>query len=161
MVSPAANLGKRERVLDSPRWTHVALPSSDLDASVAWYRRYTPLVVLDRRDDADGETVWLSHDRQVENPFVLVLVMLHANRGQRQPQLGPFAHLGIEVPERDDVERIAAMARDDHCLAWEPTDLPPPVGYVCAVNDPDGNVVEISYDQRVFDTVQEVWGDGS
>ena len=42
----------------------------------------------------------------------------------------------------------------------ETHDLPPPVGYVCAVTDPDGNVVEISHDQGVYATVQRVWGDG-
>ena len=67
-------------MLTSPRWTHVALPAQDLDASVDWYRRYTPLVVVDRREDADGQTAWLAHEGQVENPFVLVLVMFFRDR---------------------------------------------------------------------------------
>lgn len=158
MAAAAPPPGKGADVLESPRWTHIALPSSDLDAAVDWYGRYTPLVVLDRRRDAEGETAWLAHEGQVEHPFVLVLVMLAADRGRRQPQLGPFAHLGIEVPERADVVRIADLARDEGCLAWEPTDLPPPVGFVCAVTDPDGNVVEISHDQGVHAKVAEVWG---
>jgi catechol 2,3-dioxygenase-like lactoylglutathione lyase family enzyme len=129
-----------------------------MDASVAWYRRYTPLVVLDQREDADGRTTWLAHEGQVENPFVLVLVMFYRDGGLPQPQLGPFAHIGIEVPERTDVDRIAEQARAEECLKWEPADLPPPVGYVCAVSDPDGNVVEISHNQGVYAKVQEVWG---
>jgi catechol 2,3-dioxygenase-like lactoylglutathione lyase family enzyme len=146
-------------MLTTPRWTHIALPSLDIDASVAWYEKYTPLVELDRREDADGRSAWLAHEGQVENPFVLVLVMFYRSQGTAQPQLGPFAHLGIEVPTRQDVDRLAEMARADGCLHWEPADMPPPVGYICAITDPDGNVVEISHAQGVYAKVQERWGD--
>lgn len=145
-------------MLERPRWTHIALPSSDIEAAVVWYEKYTPLVVLDRREDSDGKNAWLSHEGQVENPFVLVLVMFYKDQGRKQPQLAPFAHIGIEMPERADVDRIADLARADGCLTWEPTDMPPPIGYICALNDPDGNVIEISHDQGVFAKVQEVWG---
>jgi lactoylglutathione lyase len=145
-------------VLTTPRWTHIALPSLDIDASVDWYLRYTPLGVLDRREDADGKSAWLAHEGQVENPFVLVLVMFYGSQGQAQPQLGPFAHLGIEVPERADVDRLAERARAEGCLHWEPTDMPAPVGYICALKDPDGNVIEISHNQGVHAKVEEVWG---
>jgi len=142
----------------SPRWTHIALPSSDLDASIAWYEEFTPLVAIDRREDADGRSAWLSHPGQVEHPFVLVLVMFFKDQGRRQPTMAPFAHLGIEVPRRDDVLALAERGRAAGCLAWEPADLPPPVGFVCALHDPDGNVVEISHDQGVYAKVQEVFG---
>jgi hypothetical protein len=39
--------------------------------------------------------------------------------------------------------------------------MPPPIGYICALTDPDGNMIEFSYDQGVYATVQEVWGNGS
>jgi hypothetical protein len=35
------------------------------------------------------------------------------------------------------------------------------VGYICALKDPDGNVVEISHDQQVYNSVQRIWGNGS
>jgi catechol 2,3-dioxygenase-like lactoylglutathione lyase family enzyme len=147
--------------LTRPRWTHIALPSSDIEKSVAWYEKYTPLVVLDRREDADGKNAWLAHEGQVENPFVLVLVMFYKDQGRPQPQLAPFAHIGIEVPERADVDRIAAMAEADGCLTWSPRDMPAPIGYICAIGDPDGNVIEISHDQGVYAKVEEVWGAGA
>ena len=25
------------------RWTHIALPSTDIDKSIAWYEKFTPL----------------------------------------------------------------------------------------------------------------------
>ena len=140
------------------RWTHIALPSSNLDASIAWYERFTPLRQLDRRADADGQSAWLAHPGQTENPFVLVLVMFFRNQGTRQPIMAPFAHIGIEVPTRAEVERMAEEGRAAGCLSWEPTDMPPPVGYICALTDPDGNVIEISHDQGVYDAVQRMWG---
>ncbi|MGY6502124.1 MAG: VOC family protein [Acidimicrobiales bacterium] len=147
-------------MLARPRWTHIALPSSDIDASVDWYTRYTPLAVLDRREDADGKNAWLSHEGQIDNPFVLVLVMFYKDQGVKQPQLAPFAHIGIEVPQRSDVDDIAERAREEGCLVWEPRDMPPPIGYICALSDPDGNVIEISHDQGVYAKVHEVWGSG-
>lgn len=145
----------------TPRWTHIALPSSDLDASIRWYERFTPLRQLARREDADGQSAWLAHEGQVENPFVLVLVMFYKDQGRPQAIMAPFAHIGIEMPNRADVDRVADLGRAEGCLTWEPTELPPPVGYVCALRDPDGNVIEISHDQGVYDTVQQVWGGAS
>jgi len=142
----------------APRWTHIALPSGDLDASIAWYTSFTPLVLLDRREDDDGQSAWLCHDKQVENPFILVLVMFWKDKGRPAPIMAPFAHIGIEVPTRRDVEEIADRARAAGCLTWEPTDMPAPIGYICAISDPDGNVIEISHNQGVYAKVQEVWG---
>jgi lactoylglutathione lyase len=145
-------------ILSRPRWTHIALPSSDIDASVAWYERFTPLVVLQRFADAEGRSAWLTHEGQADSPFVLVLVMFNRDAGRAQPIMSPFAHIGIEVPERADVDALAERARAEGCLSWEPRDMPDPVGYICALSDPDGNVIEISHDQGVYAAVQDKWG---
>lgn len=144
--------------LSQPRWTHIALPSGDLDRSIAWYERFTPLVLLSEHEDALGRSAWLSHEGQVDSPFVLVLVMFHSEVGQSKAIMAPFAHIGVEVPSRSDVDEVADRARTEGCLAWEPRDMPAPVGYICALHDPDGNVIEISHDQGVYAAVQERWG---
>ena len=36
--------------------------------------------------------------------------------------------------------------------------MPDPIGYICALTDPDGNVIEFSFDQGVYEKAQEVWG---
>ena len=59
------------------------------------------------------------------------------------------------------VDAIAKRGEAEGCLAWPPTEMPPPIGYICALTDPDGNMIEFSYDQGVYATVQEVWGNGS
>ncbi len=145
-------------MLTQARWTHVALPSSDMDASIDFYTTMTPLVVVATRGDELGRIVWLSNAGQWQEPFVLVLAEFTSERGHRQPIMAPFAHIGIELPDRADVDEIAGRARAVGCLHWEPQDLPDPVGYICAVTDPDGNVIEFSHNQRVYQTVRELWG---
>lgn len=141
------------------RLTHVALPVLDVDDSVAWYERFTPLRLLMRREDEFGESAWIGMPDMVDKPFIVVLVSQNADKPKgEQPTLAPFAHLGVEVPERADIDAAAARGREAGCLVWEPQQLPPPVGYVCALRDPDGNMVEFSHDQGVYATVARVWG---
>jgi len=141
------------------RWTHIALPSTNIDASIAWYEKFTPLNLLDRREDADGYGAWLGHDDQADTPFILVLVSFFRDQQKGpQPIMAPFAHIGIELTSRVEVERTAELGKADNCLAWPPTDMPPPIGYICALKDPDGNMIEFSYDQGVYAKAKEVWG---
>ena len=141
------------------RWTHIALPSTDIDKSIAWYEKYTPLKLLDRREDADGYGAWLGHDDKADKPFILVLVAFHKDFGNGPlPIMAPFAHIGIEVTSRQDIDDIAESAEGEGCLFWPPTQMPAPIGYICALKDPDGNVIEFSYDQGVYAKAQEVWG---
>ena len=144
--------------LTQARWTHVALPSGDLDKSIEFYTSLTPLVLVERFKDEDGQSAWLSNDKQVETPFVLVLVDFNSAHGGQHGLLTPFAHIGIEVPNREDVDAIAEKARELGVLHWEPRDMPGVVGYICALKDPDGNVIEISHNQKVFEAIRNKWG---
>jgi len=144
------------------RWTHIALPSTDIDASIAWYERFTPLRLLDRREDADGYGAWLGQPDMADKPFILVLVSFFSAQGKGpQPIMAPFAHIGIELTSAQDVDDVAARGEAEGCLMWPATQMPSPIGYICALKDPDGNVVEFSFDQGVYAKVQEVWGDRS
>jgi catechol 2,3-dioxygenase-like lactoylglutathione lyase family enzyme len=155
-------------MLTQPRWTHVALPVSDLERSIDFYTKLTPLVVVARNEDENGRGAWLSNDKQVEDPFVLVIaeflpevaVRFDQEPGKPHRTLGPFAHIGIELPNRDDVDGMAERAREMGCLMWEPRDMAAHIGYICAVSDPDGNVIEFSHNQKVFSTIRELWGNG-
>ncbi|MFM7536631.1 MAG: VOC family protein [Acidimicrobiales bacterium] len=140
----------------SARFTHVALPCGDLERSIAWYEAYTPLRALARFADTNGTSAWLGEGdaEAAAHPFVVVLVCFAAKAGTAQPHLRPFAHLGIELPDRADVDAMAERGRAAGCLAWEPVEIGPPVGYVCALADPDGNVVEFSFDQGVYAAVR-------
>ena len=155
--------------LTEPRWTHVALPVSDLDASIEFYTKLCGLVCVAENQDVNGRGAWLSNDKQAKDPFVLVLAEFLpevAERfgqapGQKVRTLGPFAHVGIELPSREDVDRMADRAREMGCLHWEPMQMAEHIGYICAALDPDGNVIEFSHNQKVFSTIRDLWGDGS
>jgi lactoylglutathione lyase len=128
-------------------WTHVALPTHNIDASVEFYRDYAGFeVVHDRTDLADGRVirvVWLADGSR---PFVLVLAQSADPVGN---PLGPFAHLGIALPSVAAVDEIARKARAAGRLGSGPVDCGPPVGYLCMVRDPDGHTVEFAYGQEV------------
>lgn len=143
------------------RWTHIAVPCSDIDAMIDWYTRYTPLELLDKREDADGQGAWLGQRDMVEKPFILVLVSFFKDQDKKQPTLAPFAHIGIELTSRAEIDAIAARGEAEGCLSWPPTEMPPPIGYICALKDPEGNVVEFSYDQGVYAKANEIWGGNS
>lgn len=141
------------------RWTHIALPATNLDKTIDWYTRFTPLELLDRRVDADGSGAWLGHPDQADKPFILVLVSFTKDQGKgQQPIMAPFAHIGIEVTSKAEVDEIAKRGAAEGCLAWPATLMPSPIGYICALTDPDGNMIEFSYDQGVYAKAQEVWG---
>ena len=146
----------------TPRWTHTALRVSDIDATIDWYLRFTPLELLDRREDDDGYGAWLGHSDSGEHPFILVIAQFHPHRDPFAPAPiatgGPFNHMGIEMPDRASVDEIAARGEQAGCLAMPATQMPDPIGYICMLRDPDGNLVEFSYDQGVYEKVREVWG---
>lgn len=149
---------------DRPRWTHLALHVSDIDASIAWYEKHTALRVLARNQDELGRGVWLGDGTTPHAPFILVLAQFFEGKDPFAPAthavLRPFAHIGIEVPTREMVDELAALAKEDDCLALGPVQMPDPVGYVCFIRDPDGNLIEFSFDQGVYEKAREVWGGG-
>jgi lactoylglutathione lyase len=146
----------------SPRWTHIALRVSDIDATIRWFLEYTPLALLDRREDEDGYGAWLGHPDGAEHPFILVLAQFFTDRDPFAPspivRLAPFNHFGIELPTKEDVDAIAARGEAAGCLAFPAKMMPAPIGYICMLSDPDGNLVEFSYDQGVYEKAREVWG---
>jgi catechol 2,3-dioxygenase-like lactoylglutathione lyase family enzyme len=128
--------------------THVALPVTDLNASVAFYAKYARMEVVHRRKDekAGSEVAWVS-DRT--RPFVIVLLQAPS---VEHPLL-PFAHLGVGCPSREEVDRLCGLARAEGRLMMGPTDSGYPVGYWAFIRDPDGHTLEIAYGQEVALTV--------
>jgi len=148
-----------------PRWTHIALRVGDIDASIAWYQEFTPLELLDKRQDEAGFGAWLGQPDSPDKPFILVLAQFLPDtdpyRAYPKEVLAPFAHFGVELPARSDIDDIAARGAAAGCLAMAPQQLPDPIGYVCMLRDPDGNMVEFSFDQGVYAKAQQVWGTGA
>jgi len=115
----------------------------DIDASIDFYRRYCGMTAVHDRGSEGERTVWLAEPGR-EGELVFVLMRGHA----RPPQAaGDYSHFGFALENRAGVSAVAAIAREEHCLMWEPREEPSPVGYFCGVRDPDGNVVEFSFGQ--------------
>jgi len=138
--------------------THIALPVRDLDATLAFYERYTTLVnIHERMDPQTGlRSVWLANQRDITAGaarFVIVLIcgkLPTAVTGDIKEEYGflrSISHLGISLDTRDDVDRVAAMAKEDGCLLLGPMYRNEVVGHICIVTDPDGNNVEFSVEQ--------------
>ena len=139
--------------------THIALPVRDLEATLAFYEKYTTLVNIHQRADPDTglRTVWLANERDVTVEggarFVIVLICgsLPKNvTGDIKEEYGflrSISHLGLSLDTRADVDRIAEMARAEGCLLLGPMYRNEVVGYICVVTDPDGNNLEFSVEQ--------------
>lgn len=101
------------------RFTHLALPCRDLDATIAWYEAHTPMRAFHRRSDLDAEVAWLAED---DTSVGLVVVQSFEARASGEPQttLSPFAHLGFDVDDPAEVDAAAEVGRSSGCLHWEP-----------------------------------------
>jgi len=124
--------------------THVALTVADLERSAEFYADYANFEIVHRRPDV----IWLSDKTR---PFVIVLMQVE----KVEVKLAPFAHLGVGCRSREEVDRLAAKAREAGCLHSGPSDWGPPVGYWAFLTDPDGHTLELSFGQEVGLTVEE------
>lgn len=148
-----------------PRWTHIALRVKDIDATIEWYTSFTPLELLDRRQDEDGFGAWLGMPDAADSPFILVVAQFLEDRDPFAPApnavLAPFAHLGMEMTAKEQVDEMATRGEAAGCLAMPARMMPAPIGYICMLHDPDGNTVEFSWDQGVYAAAHEKWGNRS
>lgn len=119
-------------------FTHVALPVRSIDVSLDFYSRYARMSVFHRREGA----AWIGDGTR---PFVIVLL----ESKETIPPLLPFAHLGVAVESKHEVDRLCAVARSEGCLLRGPADDGPPVGYWAFLRDPDGHTLELAYGQEV------------
>ncbi|HXG66603.1 MAG TPA: VOC family protein [Blastocatellia bacterium] len=129
--------------------THIALPVSNMERSIAFYAKYARMEVVHRRADAEtgSDVAWVS-DRT--RPFVLVLIGV----ARVEAPLLPSAHLGVGCASREEVDRLCREAEAEGLLRMGPEDAGYPVGYWALLSDPDGHTLELSYGQEVALTVE-------
>jgi len=126
-----------------PAFTHCALHVRDLDKSIAFYRSYCGMEIVKEHGEGYSRVAWLASPGEERN-FVLVLL---GGGPVRARDKADMTHYGFGVASRADIDKIAERGRKDGCLHWEPRDYAPPTGYLCAVRDPTGYVIEFSYGQ--------------
>lgn len=145
--------------------THIALPVQDIDATLGFYRKYTTLDVIHERTDPETNlrTAWLANPGDITAAgdelgiqaarFVIVLICgslptkITGDIKEEYGFLRSISHIGLSCANREDVDAIAAMAKEDGCLLLGPMYRNPIVGYICIVTDPDGNNIEFSVEQ--------------
>ena len=146
MSMPMGTIG---RVTVDHGITHVALPVTDLSASLDFYERYAEMQVVHHRTDAESGTsvAWIS---DLTRPFVLVLIEVPALDERLG---GVYCHVGMGVASRGRIDEMCDRARAEQRTVMGPIDSGPPVGYWAYIVDPDGHNLEISYGQEVGLTV--------
>src|SRR5439155_21662659 len=124
--------------------THVALPVSNLNDSIAFYTKYARMQVVHRRTvpTTGFEVAWMSDKTR---PFVIVL----SERSQVDHPLVPPAHLGVACASREEVDRLCVLARGEGRLLNGPRDAGPPIGDFASNGDRDGHTVDVSFVQEV------------
>jgi len=138
--------------------THIALPVSNLDATLAFYAKYTTMEKIHERFDEETHmrSAWIANteDKTATSARFVIVVMegklpsqITGDIKEEYWFLRSIAHLGISLDSRDDVDRIATMAKEDGCLVLGPMYRNAVVGYICLVRDPDGNNIEFSVEQ--------------
>lgn len=126
-----------------PTLTHVALHVPDLDACIAFYQQFCAMRVIHERPGKGSRIVWMAEPGK-EHSFIFVLM---PDGQARRLAVNDYSHFGFALESREQVDCIAALARNAGCLIWEPQNEPYPVGYYCGLRDPAGNYVEFSYGQ--------------
>lgn len=126
-----------------PALTHIALHVPDLDACIGFYERFCGMRVFHERAGKGSRIVWMAEPGR-EREFIFVIMPGGVDRALAA---NDYSHLGFAMASREDVDAVAALARQAGCLIWEPRDEPYPVGYYCGLRDPAGNYVEFSYGQ--------------
>ena len=161
IVRPYCTLGGMATAAPPPPTllTHIALPVRDLDATLAFYEKYTTLVNIHQRADPDTglRTVWLANERDVTVEgaarFVIVLICGSLPKNDHRRHQG-----GVRLPAVHQPPRALARhprrrrphrgdGRAEGCLLLGPMYRNEVVGYICVVTDPDGNNLEFSVEQ--------------
>jgi lactoylglutathione lyase len=123
------------------RWTHITIGVSDTDLSIKFFKEYCGLTVVRDRRKEGGGTVWLGYENSDGQNPVYVLVIA------REEKFSLLDHFGFQCDSREEVDNIAAKARNAGVLIHEPKDSGGSVGYWTMIRHPDGHVVEFTFGQ--------------
>jgi catechol 2,3-dioxygenase-like lactoylglutathione lyase family enzyme len=132
----------------TPKLTHIGLCVENIEASAAFYKRFANLDVVSERKENEMRVAWLGNPA-VNNTFIIVLLEMEHERTESPS----YHHLGLQVDTKEEVDAIAQDAQSEGILTEEASDHGPVAGYLCVIRDPDGNGVEFSYGQEVFEVL--------
>ena len=137
------------------RWTHITIPVTDIDGSIAFFTEVCGLSIVRDRRLKGGTTVWLGPQPETDADPAFVLVIHQGDVRE------PLDHFGFQCGSRDEVTAIADRARANGTLVEEPADLGGSVGYVAKVREPSGHLVEFTHGQPLKGLSSRVVRDGA
>lgn len=130
-----------EFVSHYPEWHHVLFKVKDADLSIRFYSEFLGMgAVRDQRDSDGKRWVWM---RFSENPYAPLFVFVE--EPHLRPPTGVHALFGFRLPDLKPVEEISAKAKNENCLVEAAGYGGHTKGYFCLISDPDGNLLEFSY----------------
>jgi len=124
-----------------PRWTHITINCSNLERSVDFYTSVCGLTIVRDRRLEGRHNVWLGPPTRSDEDPLFVLVIVQEEVKSR------LDHFGFQCDSREEVDRIAELARQQDTLVEPPVDIGGVVGYFTMVRDPDGHLVEFTFGQ--------------
>lgn len=125
--------------------THIALQVRDIEKSCAFYELVCGMKPVHSRESNSKRVVWLGWG---EDPPKFVIVLLEAD--YRQNAQPPCQHIGMAVDSKEEVDAIYERAKQAGITGlWKPVEAGEIVGYYCGAPDPDGNMIEFSFGQRI------------
>jgi catechol 2,3-dioxygenase-like lactoylglutathione lyase family enzyme len=124
-----------------PRWTHITINCSNLERSIDFYTNLCGLTIVRDRRLEGRHNVWLGPPTKKGEDPIFVLVIVQDEIRFR------LDHFGFQCDSREEVDRLAELARERNILVEPPTDIGGIVGYFTTVRDPDGHVVEFTFGQ--------------
>ena len=124
-----------------PRWTHITINCTDLARSIDFYTQLCGLTIVRDRRSEGRHNVWLGPATSAGEDPLFVLVIVQDEIKFR------LDHFGFQCDSREEVDRIASLARAQNILVEPPLDLGGVVGYFTQVRDPDGHLVEFTFGQ--------------
>lgn len=124
-----------------PRWTHITINCTNLERSIDFYTKLCGLTIVRDRRVEGRHNVWLGPPtKENEDPLFALVIVEDEVRFH-------LDHFGFQCDSREEVDRIAELARDQNILVQPPMDLGGVVGYFTSVRDPDGHIVEFTFGQ--------------
>lgn len=124
-----------------PSWTHITINCSDLERSVDFYTSICGLTIVRDRRLEGRHNVWLGPATKPDEDPLFVLVIVEDEVKAR------LDHFGFQCDSREEVDRIADIARQQNILVEPPVDIGGVVGYFTMIRDPDGHLVEFTFGQ--------------
>jgi len=122
--------------------SHIALMVRNVNLMIDFYREFAGMEVIHHRVDEGIHVVWL----RLPDPSGLIIVMIE-DKSIEAGKVQRMNHFGFDAASREAVDQIADKGEKMGILKQAAIDGGKILGYLCLIEDPDGNLLEFAYGQ--------------